>query len=61
MALSTDEALKLALEAEELFKVIKVALKKDKDGKVRIDPVEARKIIVGLALLSGEFAREYAD
>jgi hypothetical protein len=61
MALSTNEAIKLALEAEELFKVIQAALKKDKDGKVRLNPVEAQRIILGLALLSGSFAREYAD
>lgn len=61
MALTTDEAVSLALKAEDLFQTIKTALRKDTDGKVRLDPVEAKKIIFGLTLLSAAFAKEYAD
>ncbi|NBR66137.1 MAG: hypothetical protein EBT79_02455 [Actinobacteria bacterium] len=61
MALTTDEALKLALEAEELFKVIKTALKKDKDGKVHLTPAETKQIILGLTKLAASITREYLD
>jgi hypothetical protein len=61
MPLSPDEALKLALEAEEVFQTIRGALKKDEDGKVRVSRAETKKIILGLTKLAADFAREYLD
>jgi hypothetical protein len=61
MALTAEEALKLALEAEDLFQVIRTALRKDHDGKVNLTPAETRRIIVGLTRLASDVAREYMD
>lgn len=61
MALTPDEAAKLAVDAKDLFDVIEKALRKDKDGKVRVTPAETRRIVVGLTKLAADFAREYLD
>lgn len=61
MPLTTEEAIELALESKELFQVIEKALRKDKDGKVRLSPAETRQIILGLTKLAADFAREYLD
>jgi hypothetical protein len=61
MALTPDEAVKLAVDAKDLFDVIEKALRKDKDGNVRITPAETRRIVVGLTKLAADFAREYMD
>lgn len=61
MALTTEEAVKLALESKELFQVIEKALKKDQDGKVRLSPAETKQIVLGLTKLAADFTREYMD
>lgn len=61
MALTTEEAIKLGLEAEALFQTIKAALKKDQDGKVRVSPSETKAIVLGLTKLAANFTREYMD
>lgn len=61
MPLTPDEAVKLAFEAEEVFQTIRIALKKDEDGKVRVYSAETKKIVLGLTKLAADFAREYLD
>lgn len=61
MPLTPDEAVKLAFEAEEVFQIIRKALKKDEDGKVRVSRAETKKIVLGLTRLAADFAREYLD
>jgi hypothetical protein len=61
MGLTPDEVVRLGLEAEELFKAISAALKKDADGKVRITRAETKRIVLGLTTLAAAFTREYLD
>lgn len=61
MALTPDELLAIAPDAERLTKLLSEALKKDPDGKVRITPEEGKEIKRLLTRLALSLAKEALD
>lgn len=52
MKIDATEAAEIAVEAAQLIAHLQVALRKDDDGVVRLDPVEGRKLVKHLLSLT---------
>jgi len=61
MALTPNELLAIAPDAERLVKLLSEALKKDPDGKVRVTPEEGKEIKQLLTRMALHLAKEALD
>ena len=61
MALTPNELLEIAPEAQRLVALLSEALKKDPDGKVRVTPAEGKEIKQLITKLALKLAKEALD
>lgn len=61
MPLSPAEAVVLAEEVAELVAFLNKALRKDDDGKVRLNPDETKEMLRRLAQLTAHVTRDLLD
>jgi len=61
MALTPNELLEIAPEAQRLVALLSEALKKDPDGKVRVTPEEGKEIKQLITKLALKLAKEALD
>lgn len=61
MPLAPGEAMLLGVEGEELIAFLTKALRKDMDGKVRLNRVETRELLRRLASLTLHVTRDLLD
>jgi len=61
MPLAPDEAVVLAEEVAELVKFLNGALRKDADGKVRLNPTETKELLRRLGQLTAHVTRDLLD
>ena len=61
MAISTEEAVALGLEVEGMIKFLTGALRKDADGKPRLDKGETKELVRRMGLLLARVTRDMLD
>lgn len=61
MPISPGEAVVLAEEVAELVAFLNKALRKDDDGKVRLNPAETKEMLRRLVQLAAHVARDLLD
>lgn len=61
MPVSPDEAVVLAEEVAELVAFLNKALRKDDDGKVRLNPAETKGLLRRLGQLTAHVTRDLLD
>lgn len=61
MPLTADEVVGLGAELVDLVQFLDKALKKDQDGKSKLDPAESRELLRRLTALTAKVALDVLD
>ena len=61
MSINTSEALALGLEGEQLIAFLTKALKKDADGKSKLDHAEVKELLKRITALAAHVTRDALD
>ena len=61
MGMTAQEAIAIGLEVEALVAFLQAALRKDKDGKPRLDKKEAKELLRRIGSLTALVARDMLD